>query len=426
MPIDPRIALGVRPLQVEQPVNLLSQAMNLQGLQQRNALGDMQLQDARRSRENEAALGEAYRQAYGQDGKLDQNALMLNLARSGLGSRIPGLQKQLLDTENARLTGLKTTADTAKANAETANKALATQRDMLTLVRTPEQFAQWVDGMYTNPATASVAQSFGTPEQVKSRIPTDPQQFATFLQQNAMGMDKFIQNQTSVRGQDLSAQTSRANNANTVAATMRGQNMTDARSRESNQAGRVPAGYRATADGTLEFIPGGPADPNAAKRAAPTEFQGKSATFGTRAEAADKIISSLTGKYSPAAINSKQALGKVWGIGGALEAGGNLALSSDDQRAEQAQRDFVNATLRQESGAAIADSEFNNAVKQYFPQPGDSKAVIAQKAANRKLVVEGFKNNAGRALKGIEKQQQESGGASGNFADDSDPLGLRQ
>lgn len=48
------------------------------------------------------------------------------------------------------------------------------------------------------------------------------------------------------------------------AITMRGQNMVDARAREANarasEGGKPPAGYRWKADGSLEAIPGGPAD----------------------------------------------------------------------------------------------------------------------------------------------------------------------
>jgi hypothetical protein len=176
-------------------------------------------------------------------------------------------------------------------------------------------------------------------------------------------------------------------------------------------AGKVPAGYRIAADGrSLEFIPGGPADPNAAKRAAPTEFQGKSAIYGTRAQEADKIIGQLEGKYSPAAVNAKTSVAGVPLIGGALEAAGNLALSSSGQKAEQAQRDFINAVLRQESGAVISEQEFANARKQYFPQPFDSKDVKAQKAANRRLAIQGILNNA-RAS----SEPASSGGATGSF-----------
>ncbi len=176
---------------------------------------------------------------------------------------------------------------------------------------------------------------------------------------------------------------------------MRGQNMTDARSREANTAGKVPAGYRMASDGTtLEFIPGGPADPAAAKRAAPTEFQGKASMFGTRAQEADKILTQLDGKYSPAAIQTKEGLGNIWGVGGALGAGANAMLSDKSQQAEQAQRDFVNAVLRLESGAAISQGEFDNAKKQYFPQPFDSAPVKRQKADNRKLAIQGLLSNA--------------------------------
>jgi hypothetical protein len=129
---------------------------------------------------------------------------------------------------------------------------------------------------------------------------------------------------------------------------------------------------------------------------APTEFQGKSAAFGLRATEADKILSELD--YSPTAINSKASVASWPLIGGALGAATNkFALSESDQKAEQSQRDFINAVLRQESGAAIADSEFDNARKQYFPQPGDSDSVIAQKARTRQLSIQGLQSNAGRA-----------------------------
>jgi hypothetical protein len=216
-----------------------------------------------------------------------------------------------------------------------------------------------------------------------------------------------------------------------VGATLRGQNLTDARAREQIQLGKVPAGYRQNLDGTLSFIPGGPADPNAAKRAAPTEFQGKSATFGARALEADRILNGLGTDYSPAAVNTKAALGRVPIVGGGLEYGANLALSDNSQKAEQAQRDFVNAVLRQESGAAISSSEFDNARKQYFPQPGDSQAVIVQKARNRQLAINGFRENARPGavdeLVGIGAAPTTASAQAGPRAiNPNDPLGLRR
>ena len=74
---------------------------------------------------------------------------------------------------------------------------------------------------------------------------------------------------------------------------------------------------------------------------------------------------------------------------------GNYLLSSEQQRVDQAQRDFVNAVLRQESGAVISDAEFANAQRQYFPSPGDDAKTIAQKRANRKLAIQGFAKMSG-------------------------------
>lgn len=53
------------------------------------------------------------------------------------------------------------------------------------------------------------------------------------------------------------------------------------------------------------------------------------------------------------------------------------------KRIDQAQRNFVNAVLRQESWAAIPESEMNNAIRQYFPQPWDSQELVKQKEQNR-------------------------------------------
>lgn len=73
---------------------------------------------------------------------------------------------------------------------------------------------------------------------------------------------------------------------------------------------------------------------------------------------------------------------------------GNSLVSKEYQMADQAKRDFINAVLRRESGAAIAQSEFDNANKQYFPQPGDADEVLRQKARNRQIAIEGIANAA--------------------------------
>ena len=74
---------------------------------------------------------------------------------------------------------------------------------------------------------------------------------------------------------------------------------------------------------------------------------------------------------------------------------GNFLRTSEGQRYDQAKRDFINAILRPASGAVIGESEFASAEKQYFPQPGDTPEVIAQKRQNRQTAIMGLKVASG-------------------------------
>jgi len=76
---------------------------------------------------------------------------------------------------------------------------------------------------------------------------------------------------------------------------------------------------------------------------------------------------------------------------------GNYLVSPEYQQFDQAQRDFINAQLRRESGAVINPDEFDNARRQYFPQPGDSPQVLEQKRLNRQAAIEAMGMSAGAA-----------------------------
>lgn len=83
--------------------------------------------------------------------------------------------------------------------------------------------------------------------------------------------------------------------------------------------------------------------------------------------------------------------------------------SSERQKADQATRDFVNAQLRRESGAAISPSEFENARMQYFPQPGDSPQVIQQKEIARENAFRNMKFSAGPAYEALQQEYSTQG-----------------
>ena len=122
--------------------------------------------------------------------------------------------------------------------------------------------------------------------------------------------------------------------------------------------GSVPAGYRRTANG-LEAIPGGPGD----KANGPlNDVQSKALQFGTRMLQSGQALDQLSkqGVSQPGYI---KRMADVVGAG----AMANWTQSPQQQQVEQSQTDYVNAVLRRESGAAISNSEFDNARKQYFP-----------------------------------------------------------
>jgi len=115
----------------------------------------------------------------------------------------------------------------------------------------------------------------------------------------------------------------------------------------------------------------------------PTEAQSKASLFAARAQQANPILDQLGSSFT--GVSSL--------VGGVLP---NIFKGEDRQLFEQAEKNFINAVLRRESGAAISPSEFTNARGQYIPQPGDTAAVLAQKKANRDLVQQGLTQEAGQ------------------------------
>lgn len=121
----------------------------------------------------------------------------------------------------------------------------------------------------------------------------------------------------------------------------------------------------------------------------PTEEQGKAAGFATRMVQGHNIINQL----EAAAVDNWEA------IKARIPGGANFIISEQKQLLEQGKRNYINSILRRESGAVISPEEFANADKQYFPQPGDSPAVVAQKRANREVSIEGVMGSAGPGFK---------------------------
>ena len=150
--------------------------------------------------------------------------------------------------------------------------------------------------------------------------------------------------------------------------------------------------YRTDDEGRPRAIP-----IEGAKTTAPSEIQGKAAFFADRLDQVEGILDSPDADGRPldeqGTSLGQAALGAVpFGLG-------NIGRTEEYQKYDQARRNFINAVLRRESGAVIAEEEFDNANKQYFPQPGDTPQVIAQKRKNRDDALSAMKRDAGPLYK---------------------------
>lgn len=96
MAIDPSIALNVKPIELPNQLGQFAQAAQIQHYQQQNAL-------ANRAMEQEDALNRAYASSLNKDtGQIDENMLRQNVVGANLGSKLPSVEKTLLESKKLR------------------------------------------------------------------------------------------------------------------------------------------------------------------------------------------------------------------------------------------------------------------------------------------------------------------------------------
>lgn len=77
---------------------------------------------------------------------------------------------------------------------------------------------------------------------------------------------------------------------------------------------------------------------------------------------------------------------------------GFIGNSQDRQVSDTNQDEFIAASLRQDSGAAIPEEEMERQRRIYFPMPGDGEDVIEAKRQARIRAIEGLKQSSGKLL----------------------------
>jgi hypothetical protein len=366
--LNANIILGNRPAEIENPQNVLMRALQMR--QQQGALQHQEMLQQREMRSIE-----------------DQNRLRAILQAGGGEEELlrGGFTDQAVKLGEHKRKGQETDASTNLKNLEATAKRFGIVRDVANGINSPETWAQGAAILQQNgiPPTA-LGQAYDPVaiEALRAQAVTKNDEI-----QHALRQAQF--QQTGQRD----AQNAQHQNAQ-VQATLRGQNMTDSRARqglalreqEIAMGGKPPPGYVWDGPGKLAAIPGGPGSK-------PTDSQATAGGYASRMVQADKLLQPIETKINNMGLKAKQRVEGMAVVGDIA----NAALSADQQSVDQAQRDFINAVLRRESGAVISDQEFANARKQYFVQPGDSKQVIEQKRANRAQSIKGVSGAAGPA-----------------------------
>jgi hypothetical protein len=388
MPIDPSIIGGLKPFQVESPVNALAQMLQVQGAQQQNQLGQAKLDEHQRSTDRTNLL---------------QSTLAGMKFDAPVDEQVGTLQRGGFLTEARSL---------AESSAKVSKDKRETEKFQLDAMGQRLALSAQILGSAKDQASYDAARQ--TAMQAGLDVTNMPPQFdAAFVQaKRTEGLTALqqLEQHWKAKGYDLDVSKATEDvrhNKTTEGLTAAGQAQTDARARETLNQGKTPAGYRSNGDGTLSFIPGGPADPAIERNKPLTETQGKATGFAARMQDANKIIAKFDKTVSPSAVAAVGGVAPSWLPGGGMvDAAVNSAIgmrAPEAQLYQQAQENWLTANLRLESGAVIGDKEKENEAKKWFPQAGDTDARRAQKAAARKVAENAMAVQAGSGAKQINK-----------------------
>ena len=404
MPADASIYNLIRPAaQPEGPIDSYGKVLTLRNLMDQQGLQDLQ----RRKMEQEFADDDAFRGAARTAGS-DLSKLRDLLYQGGNPTKALSVDRMITDRDKAG-------ADLAGKRMETLAKATGILKDRLPTVRDDASYQMYRETalQLLGPDMVQKLNLPGgfDPSWVRNQMVKAEELFTPKPQEMDLGgkrvvvdMNPFTNpsivgskfDKTMTPGERDSSARGWAGLAETKAEHGRAQ----ARHTETTQAGRwtndLDRGVQGnTATGETRPIPQGGA-PIGPKDKDPNDAQGKAILFGSRMTASDGILRGLEKKGVTTGSIIKQGAEALPLVGGAAGMATNWIASKDQQLVEQAQRDFINAVLRRESGAVISPQEFDNARKQYFGQPGDDPATLEQKQANRALAVKGMETEAGR------------------------------
>lgn len=185
MALDPNISLGIRGIELANPLAQYGQIAAIQGAQNQNQLAQYQLGAAQRAEATQNVLADAYSQSIDPNtGTINYNKLTGLLAKGGGGAQIPGIEKTRREIEAAALTAKKTQGEIEKDQFKLAQDKLKHGWDSLGNAATPQdaikKLNEGVTKGYFDFATASAET-----QQLQNMT---PEQYKQYRAEKVMGL----------------------------------------------------------------------------------------------------------------------------------------------------------------------------------------------------------------------------------------------
>jgi hypothetical protein len=204
MAINPAIAMGVRGIELQDPLAQYGRVAAIQSAQQQNQLAQLQMQQAQRAQESTNAFNRAYAAAYNPaTGDIDINKLRQSAISSGFASMLPDAEKKLGEVQSQRLTQEELRGRIATNQVNLVDSKLKQARSFLDTIdpadpAAPQRYIAWQQANYNDPVLGPVLKNRGVSEedfrsQVAQAVQQGPQAFAALLNRSKLGTEKFIE-----------------------------------------------------------------------------------------------------------------------------------------------------------------------------------------------------------------------------------------
>lgn len=423
---------------------------------QQRKLSDLALSKAEREAAQGKALNDAYASNISPEGKINRQRMISQLSAGGHGMAIPQLQQAWSTQDKSEAETLEKRLDVAKkqvdyfhgtmagllampeitddalirATSDAVNRGFIGQDEALEFVRTmpPDQTSRraiLMDGIAQSADAAKQLEMFlpkvsaqnlgGHMQMVDTNPLTNPGVVGQRLERSATQGERVQAGNLALSRERL--QFDRQKDAKKqgmpvgapIEVTQNGapvlvQRYGDGSLRPVDGFGpKTKDGFsiETNADGTVRVSQGSPKL---------TEQQSKDLVYLTRGESSLATLDTLDEK-----------LANLWERGKDALPGGNFLVSPEYQQANQAGKDFLAVILRKDTGAAVTKSEEEMYGKIFLPQPGDSRAVLTQKAQIRRVALDAIRTGLGSASSlAPPKSNEGKGKGDGKVVDFSD------